>query len=1281
MTFFLRSFFSAVALTFSGIGLLQAQIIEENLVWEAPRELDKGLKRLSFEGASYTLADQRVPRYCMARLLPDANVSAVDAQLLSYTTAPLSREEKRWIEVDQIAARPGLQSSIGVYRDEARLSVCFTPLIVENGEIKKITSFRLSYQSVADNASREVGRFKKSAQAANSVLAQEGWHKIAVSKTAIHKITPQFLIDNGIGASAPIANLRVVGNGTGMLPLVNNVARPDDLLEVPLKVVDANNDGIFNGNDYALFYARSAHQWDYDSSSNEFKHDLNVFRDLNYYFISTENGGGARIAMAPANSQSPTVSVTSFDDYAFVEEEERNLVGTGSEWFGDEFDQTLSYNYDFSFPDLVSSEPLTIEVSAVARVSSNNNTSLKVFQGVNPVLDLPFTRYSTLPGANFANRTTRSSQYQLSSDNFTLRLEYQNAANPSGVAWLDYIRVQARRNLNFRGQGLYFRDARSVQPGAVAVFEISNANANMEVWEVTDHNGVEEIPLTLNGNLASFIKTADVLREYVAFSGSGFDLPTYIGVVAPQNLHGDEPVEMIIVTHKNFRSAAERLAQFHEEFDGLSVKVVSVDEVYNEFSSGGQDVTAIRDYARHNYVKANSQQVAFDYLFLLGDASYDYKDRLSNNTNYVPVRQMGSSLSLYNSSITDDYFAYLDPPEGGDLGGDLMDLGVGRVTAQTLAEANAYVNKAIHYASGEGRFGDWRNKILMMADDVDDPSFEEKFVRASEGLVKVINGSKAFNVEKVYEDAYQQESTTGSETYPEASADMFRKIQQGVLVTNYIGHGGEIGLASEKLLDLADVKNWSNFDALTLFCSITCEFTRFDDPKRTSAGELMALNANGGAIGLLTTTRVVYVDPAIDLSESVFKVIFQRPGNQPKTLGQIFKDTKNEPGILNDASKHKFSLIGDPALRLAIPYYNIQTNSINGKNLSSGAIDTLGALSKVSVSGQVNDFSGSKITSFNGIANVSVYDKPTAKQTLRNDGEGKVLSFTQQNNLIYRGKVEVKAGDFGFEFIVPKDISYSFGNGKISLYAYTEQMDAAGYMDTVVVGGFSNEAASDEEGPEVALFINDDSFVRGGITDKDPELFAQLSDSSGINTVGTGIGHDLVAILDGKTDQSYVLNQYYEADLNSYQSGVVRYPFYDLEEGEHSLELQVFDVHNNVTKAYTEFIVADSEEIALKRVLNYPNPFTTYTEFQFEHNRSGQPLEVQVQVFTVSGKLVKTINQLVVPTGNRVSGISWNGLDDYGDKIGKGVYVYRVKVRSQLDNSQADKYEKLVILR
>jgi hypothetical protein len=1275
-------FKSLVILTLLGVlsyaaGFSQSGV-EQKIKWQKPvKQEASGLYKPTFLNASYDYERHPLlPKYCnQMQVLGGRRVILTQLQ---YKAA--SAREAATVKFLELSAEPKIETFYGKSKKGVQVSYCFYPFVKKNGQILKVTSFTpvLSEEALTVPKANVLAKSNFS----NNPLSTGTWHKIAVNKDGLVKITPAFINDQGISASAAAINsLKIVGNGGGILPELLSEPRPAGLEEVALEVNDLNGDGLFNGNDYAIFYAEGPHRWRYNENSGNFESAVNIYREKNYYFLSV-NSGASPAPASTANVGAATVQVTTFDDYARVEDENVNLVGTGRQWFGDEFEFTLSYNYDFSFPDLVTTEPAKLLVNAVGR-SSTANTSLVTSYLGNTILNNNFSAYG---GGNYAPFVTRSAErttFTPQGSNLTLNLTYNNIANPAGVAWLDRIELQVRRALTFRGGSLIFRDQQSVGAGNVARFNISNAPSNLKVWRVTNGNSPQEVSVTFNNSTASFTADASQLQEYVAFSGSGFPTPEYVEQVENQDLHNLPVPEMIIVAHPNFLSAAQELADFHNEEDNVETTVVTIDQVYNEYSSGGADITAIRDFTKDLYTR--SDQGRFKYLLLFGDASYDYKDRINGNNNFVPVWQSNQSFNLGTSYITDDYYGYMDPGENRrNFTGSILDIGIGRIPCETLTQANQYVAKVKNYATGRPTYSDWRNRILLLADDVDLLWERSYFIPFSEDLENLTQqASPSFNVEKIYTDAYRQVSSTGSETYPEASRDMFRKVQQGCLITNFVGHGGEIGLASEKLLTLQHVNDWTNFDALSFFITITCEFTRFDDPKRVSAGEQLLLNPAGGAIALMTTTRVVGVEAGVRLNLAVFDTVLARPNNRAQTLGEIIKAAKNKGSVVSRLDKPKFSLVGDPAVRLAIPTHNVRTTKINGVQPGTAPLDTLKALSKVTLAGIVEDINGQKLSNFNGTLQVSVYDKKTDRETLVNDGVGAPQKFQERNALIYRGKVSVTQGDFDAEFRVPLDIAYRFGFGKISYYTadLEAETDAAGYFDTILVGGFNENAPQDEIGPEIELYMNDRNFVRGGVTGKDPFLFAVLRDSSGINTVGNGVGHDLRATLNNKNDQPYVLNEFYEADLNSFKSGEVRYQFFDLEEGEYTLRLRAFDIYNNPSESTTEFLVADSEELVLRKLLNYPNPFTTYTEFQFEHNRANQPLEVQVQVFTVSGKLVKTINTTVNTSGNRVTGISWNGLDDYGDKIGKGVYVYRVQVRSPLDNTTADKYEKLVILR
>jgi len=659
---------------------------------------------------------------------------------------------------------------------------------------------------------------------------------------------------------------------------------------------------------------------------------------------------------------------------------------------------------------------------------------------------------------------------------------------------------------------------------------------------------------------------------------------------------------------------------------------------------------------------------------LIGDGSFDHKSVTAENINYVPTYQSDNSLSPTRSFVTDDFFGLLDPTDNVENSNSgLVDIGIGRLPVRSTQEAQTIVEKIKSYTNPENK-GNWINSLCFIGDDEDN----NIHMRDADRLAtKVDTSYPYFFVNKIYLDAYPQESSAVYESYPEVQRLINDEINNGILIFNYTGHGGEDGLAHERVVSIDDIGSWVNFDKLTIFVTATCEFSRFDNHKYISAGELVLLNPKGGAIALFSTTRLVYSSPNYTLNNKFYDYAFKRDHNgNIRSLGDIIRLAKNAAGTENN--KRNFTLLGDPALKIPIAKYNILTDSINHKSVAQYT-DTLKALTKVTVHGHVEDNLGNPASSYSGIVYPLVLDKPRIINTLANDG-GSHMEFKVQNNILYKGKASITNGEFNFSFVVPKDISYRFGAGKISYYALSKSNNAKGHFDDFIIGGSNSNAEEDNIGPAVNLYMNDENFVSGGITDENPKFFAVLTDSSGINTVGNGIGHDITAILDDNTNSLIVLNDYYESDIDNYQKGKIEYLFSELDEGEHTLKLKVWDVYNNSSEEEMEFIVAESEKLAIKNLLNYPNPFTEQTAFYFDHNRPNEDLKILIQIFTVSGKLVKTISTIINSNAFRSEPINWNGLDDFGDKIGRGVYVYQIKVRT-IDGETVTETEKLVILK
>jgi hypothetical protein len=474
------------------------------------------------------------------------------------------------------------------------------------------------------------------------------------------------------------------------------------------------------------------------------------------------------------------------------------------------------------------------------------------------------------------------------------------------------------------------------------------------------------------------------------------------------------------------------------------------------------------------------------------------------------------------------------------------------------------------------------------------------------------------------------------------------------------------------------INGWNNINSLPAFITATCEFSRYDDPKRTSAGELVLLNSNGGGICLFTTVRLAFAIDNEYINADMLRYMFTPINGEMPRIGDIQRLAKRE-----NAGNRNVTLLGDPSIQLAYPQYKVNTTSI--EETGTGVVkDTLSSLSKITIKGNVSDAGGNVLNNFNGVVYTTIFDKTTKVYTLVNDVTGddvsKLDSFLLRKNILYKGKSSVTNGQFSCSFIVPKDISYQYGTGRLSYYAHTTETDAQGYDEQIQIGGISNNSIQDQYGPKINLYINDENFTAGGMTDENPSILAVLFDSSGINTVGNGIGHDITAIIDNKQQALFVLNDYYESDLDSYQKGRVRYKLSDLADGNHTLTFKAWDINGNSSDVSTDFVVTSSAQLAIDHVLNYPNPFSTKTAFYFEHNKPCTGMTVQVQVFTVSGKLVKTLSNYQVCEGYRNSPLEWDGKDDFGDQLAKGVYIYRLKIRTA-DGETAEKLERLVLLR
>lgn len=1135
----------------------------------------------------------------------------------------------------------------------------------------------------------------------HSIFATGVWYKLEVATSGIYKITGSDLKNAGMDISSIHPKmLKLYGNGGQMIPEKNSQQKYLSLQENAIVVV-GEEDNVFNESDYILFYGESPHTWQYDTASKKPKHQLNFYSNHNYYFIGTSDGYGKRIQTIDNNTLTETYTTNQSDYYFYHELELTNICNGGKIWLGENFNAiTKKQSFPIHIPNIITSEPISITTGLSAGIATNNASSYFKFSVDGTVLqNIAISGPSSYSFFSAGYRTT-SFSWNSPSSSFTLDISFSGTNNVNG--WLDYFEIYARRSLHFSGGQMTFSDVKSIATNNITKFILNNFSSSVSVWNITDLTNITKVAVVQNGSNGWFKTPTDSMNFFIAFNGTNFYTPTILGKMAHQDLTGLRNIKSVIVTHPDFMDLAETLAQAHKKEQGLTTIVVTPQQIYNEFSSGKQDVGAIRDFMRMLYKTAQRGQEP-EYLLFYGKGTYDYKNIKENNNNFIPI--WTSSKVLYSGGLgenreysTDDFFGFLDDDEGGfNISNSCiygrMNIGIGRFPVQNRTEAEIALDKRLHYTSKHlSTKGPWQNMICFTADDG-----RENFPRYSEELADIFETLyPSMLIDKIYIDAYKKIHAAGGTRYPEAKNALTRRINDGTLIIDYVGHGGIRGFAEERIMEVSDAQNYTNYDHLTFLVTGTCSFTRFDDPVTVSAGEYNFLNANGSAIGLLTTIRETSAGGnKVMVSEFYKHLIADSAGNhQINTIGYACKKAKfKNSSFLNT---QYFILVGDPTMYLAFPkeavqkieFNNIQLQSPNLQaldkttilNTDTNTLPIISALSEITISGEIQDQQGNRIDDFNGIIYPKVFDKKARLQTLQNDPEYPLVTFDLWKNLIFSSKSFVSNGTFKFSFFVPKDIDYTMGNGRISFYAVDTitRKDATGTFEDFLVGGINPNADIDTLAPQMSLFMNDHRFVSGGITDENPILLVDLYDLHGINTTGSSVGHDLIAILDNNVNAKINLNSYY-ITKESYTTGSVAYQFYNLSEGEHTITVKAWDSYNNSVSKTINFTVIHSEEKAIGTLFNYPNPMANYTNFVFEHNQAGKTLDITIQIFDLAGRLVQQIHRSTVSNGYRTEPIFWDGRCN-GHVLNNGVYIYRTRIVFP-DGAILQKNNKLIIAR
>lgn len=1132
---------------------------------------------------------------------------------------------------DTIGALPQVITHIAVGKKQGTLTASFIPIAYRDGKYCKLVSFMLRvHASESPSVSKRraaMGLASRSDDddattsryADNSLLASGTWAKIRVEETGVYELTQSLIEQAGF---SDLSKVRIYGYGGNMLPETltdSYLSTYDDVPEVATCTIDGHR----------LFYALGPVYWsgNVGGGSNNLR-VRNPYSDYGYYFITESDE-------EPLTVDSAAFVSAFYDDTYFYQNTLYEVDDYA--WFTggrNLYDQTLiggaGESQTYTLPSYSTDGKGSVTVSLTADAA----TSASIY--VNDSLVGSMT-LSALDEYDYASATTTC---------FTVR------------------------NLG--------------ETNTVQVTQ--NSSANMRLDYIATHSYTSGSAPDLHGS---------------------FDTPDIVGIITNQNLHAHSSVDMVIIVPASLANIeqAERLKTLHEQYDNMSVRIVPADEIYNEFSSGTPDATAYRRYMKMLYDRATSADDMPKYLVLFGDAAWDNRMLSSDWSGYSPddfllCFESENSLNKVDCFVTDDYFCLLDDNEALSSSSRYTgqpDIAVGRFPVRSEQQATTMVDKVESYLANDNA-GIWQNTLVFMGDDGNDNAHMND---ANVAANIVEENYPAFDVRKVMWDAYERVTSATGNTYPDVTSLLQGYMESGALIMNYSGHGSETLISHESVLDISDFEDIKS-DALPLWITASCDIMPFDG-QTDNIGEEAVFNDGGGAVAFYGTTRTVYQSYNTMMNQEVMSHILETVDGERLSIGEAIRIAKDSLASTNNipadasyltyrdytANKLQYNLLGDPAIVLATPTMTATVDSINGLSPSEG-LQTLNVGNTVTVTGHVSASSYSAdgnatdigvASDFNGVLTALVKGAEEEIECRLNDDDDADTAFVyfDRNSTIFNGSDSVSAGRFSFTFVVPKDINYDDGAGQILLYAVNNDktLSAHGVDESIAFNG-TGDLPTDSIGPSVFCYLNSSSFVDGGTVNATPYFAAEITDQSGINATGSGIGHDMQLTIDGESSLTYSLNDYFEFDFGSYTSGTVGFSIPELEEGDHYLQFRVWDILNNSTTSKLNFTVETGVEPRIVSVTASDNPATTSTTFIIVHDRMGSEVYGSIELFDMSGrKLWQTSFTDESDTG--ATEVDWDLTVSGGHHVGTGVYLYRVRLACD-GSHYVSKTKKLIVI-
>ena len=1091
---------------------------------------------------------------------------------------------------------------------------------------------------------------------AQSALQSGTWAKVSVTESGIYKITYEDLAKWGF---SDINSVAVYGNGAGPNSLMNTADIPDTLHPIAISVV-TGNDAVFNSGDYILFYGQSPNVWTFDANQKTFSHIKNRLSDKNYYFITTNKK--TAIISESESSDAATTSSNSYDNLQFYEKDDVNPISSGQNYF-----ESVSSEKSVQFSTPYALSNATATIAFAARHSSQANVSVTINdESMESLLFSPTN--SNKPYARLLAKTFSFSPKEKNS--ITLKLKYSGA---SSRGYLDYVELRTRCALQIDGnEQLIFRDVESISNG-ICSYTIRSSSSRT-IWDITNPEQPIALKSSFTNGSTQFSADCSTLHEFIAFS-KDFKSVNFEKIIDNQDILKNTNIDMLIIANPMFNEQANRLAQLHTTFDKFTCAVVSQEEICTEFAAGRKDVAALRDYIRYIYIRGGKK---LKYVLLFGDGTFANKT-IDFNGPYIFTFQTKETLNEDYSLCSDDFFGLLDKNSGvksNDTFVGELKVAIGRLPVTTKSEAEHITDKIIQYSTNPLYRGDWQNYLCFLADDANEN--QTTHMNDADLLCTSITKSyPQFNFDKIYADAYKQVRSSAGERYPDVVKAINDRIQKGCLIFNYSGHGNETRMMAEYAVEATAVESWKNTTKLPFFIAAACNIAHFDY-NGTSLGEKLLTQKNGGGIGIISATRYSYASANYTLCDNIYKYIFDLDTlQQPRTIGEAFLLAKANTANDMYQNKRVYILLGDPALRLAVPKYSIAIDSINNIPFAEFN-DTIKALSTLQISGHIETPDAQIDDKYDGILSIKLFDKSQSITTLGND-KNDVITFDSYTNTLFQGMASVQNGRFSFSAILPQDIYYYNGKGKLSLYATNDSIQAAGAFYDLLINESLTSEDDDFSGPTISMYLNEKNFTNGSMTNQNPTLRIFVTDSSGINISNASIGHSITLTIDGDESNQITLNDFYYADLNTYTSGSIEYKLLDLAEGEHTLTLTMWDSYNNPSEMEINFYVVNSKDVTIKNVYNYPNPMKDITYFHFAHNQAGNEAKITIKIYDLSGNLVRSFVTEKTASGFLDTELFWDGKSANGSQMQNGIYPYTIEIQTNTGETQWSEQKILLV--